>query len=456
MNLANKKVMIIGFARSGVGAAQLLCSQNAIVTINDIKPKKDFEKEIKMLEEYQITYVFGEKADDYVKEQDLIVVSPGVPTNLSFFELAKKLEIKVIGEMELGYLYTKCPITAITGTNGKTTTTALVGAIYNKSGRKTHIAGNIGDSLAACALDTKQEDLMSLEVSSFQLETIDQFKPRIATIINITPDHLDRHKTMREYTKIKSKIFMNQNENDYSVINYDEKRIRKITRNLNSNIFYFSKKSNIKNGVSIKKEKIVFCKKGQEDIEIMRPEEIRISGKHNLENALSAICMTIIMGIEPSIIRHTLATFEGVEHRLVFVEEVKGRRFINDSKGTNTASTICAIESMNMPTVIILGGYDKNVEFDDLAESMTDKIKAVVVLGQTSKKIANALLKSKYGAIHYAQDFESAVYRAYELSKPGYNILLSPACASYDMFKDFEERGHAFKKIVYELKESNQ
>jgi UDP-N-acetylmuramoylalanine--D-glutamate ligase len=455
MNLDGKKVMIVGFARSGVGAAKLLCEKGANVTINDIKPRSLLKDQINMLVGYDVRYELEQKADEYVKDCDLIVVSPGVPTTLSFFDVAKDNGVKVIGEMELGYRFAKCPITAITGTNGKTTTTALLGAIYEKAGLNTFVAGNIGESIAACALETKKDDAMVLEVSSFQLETTDKFKPHVACILNIAPDHLDRHKTMEGYINAKTRIFLNQDENDYAVLNYNDKYTSSISKHIKSKILYFSLIDNVKNGVCIKSGKIVFCIEGKDDVVIARPEEIRLPGRHNLENSLAAICMAMAFGIEPHFVRHTLATFSGVEHRLETVSEINGIRFINDSKGTNPASTICAIESMETPTVLILGGYDKDIAFDELASKVTKSIESIVVLGQTSKKIADSLLASGYGSIYYAQDFKGAVYRAYELAKPGYTVLLSPACASYDMFNDYEERGRYFKKIVKKIEGDN-
>jgi UDP-N-acetylmuramoylalanine--D-glutamate ligase len=355
MNLNDKKVMIVGFARSGVGAAKLLCEQSAKVTINDIKPENMLKDQINMLKGYDVHYELGQKADEHVKNCDLIVVSPGVPTTLSFFEVAKENGVQVIGELELGYRFTKCPVTAITGTNGKTTTTALLGAIYKKAGINTFVAGNIGESIAACALETEKNDAMALEVSSFQLETIDRFKPSIACILNIAPDHLDRHKTMDGYINAKRSIFLNQDENDFAVLNYNDEYTKSISKHIKSKILYFSLIDSVKNGVCIKSGKIVFCMEGKEDIEIARPQEIRLPGRHNLENALAAVCMAMASGIQPQIIRHTLAIFLGVEHRLETVSKVYGIRFINDSNGTNPASTICAIESMETPTVLILG-----------------------------------------------------------------------------------------------------
>ncbi len=455
MNFTDKKVLIVGFARSGVGAAKLLCENGAKVTINDIKSEKELSKQMKMLEGYDINYELGQKADGLIKDSDVVVVSPGIPTSLSFFAVAKELGVKVIGEMELGFRFTKCPVAAISGTNGKTTTTALLGDIFKKSGKKTFVAGNIGESIASHAAETTEDDLMALEVSSFQLETIEKFKPKAAAILNITPDHLDRHKSMQGYIAAKKRIFENQDENDFAVLNYDDGHAVEISKDIKSKVFYFSINSVVENGVCLKDGKVVFCRKGEEDVMITRPSEIRIPGKYNLQNAMAASCLAILMGVEANFVRYTLAAFEGVEHRLEPVEEVKGVKFINDSKGTNPASTMCAIDSMENPTVLILGGYDKDSDFEELAKSFTDKIVSVVVLGQTSEKIANTLLKNGFGALTYAKDFKGAVYSAFELAKPGYTVLLSPACASYDMFSDFEERGRAFKQIVNEIKEEN-
>ncbi len=457
MNLRDKKVLIVGFARSGVGAAKLLCAKGAHVTINDIKSPKDVAEQIKMLEGYEIRYELGQKADGLVDPHDLIVVSPGVPTSLSFFEEAHKAGVKIIGEMELGYLYTKSPIAAITGTNGKTTTTALLGEMFKKTGKKTFVAGNIGESIAACAAQTDEDDLMALEVSSFQLETIDSFKPHVAAILNLTPDHLDRHETMDSYLGIKMRIFENQDANDFAVLNYDDELLRKAAKDINRDtLYYFSIQSEVENGVCIKGDALVFCRRGYRDVLITKRQEVRLPGKYNLQNAMAAACIAMLFEVDANIIRYVLASFEGVEHRLENVCEARGVRFINDSKGTNPASTMCAIESMENPTVLILGGYDKHVEFDELVKSFTDKIESVVVMGETSKKIAKTLLGNGFGAVTFAKDFKGAVYSAYELAKPGYTVLLSPACASYDMFKDFEERGLEFKKIAYKIKEESE
>ncbi len=440
-------------ARSGIAAANLLAKEGYSVTINDIKYEIDLQDQINQLY-HKVEYVLGCTPDGLLRGRDFVVVSPGIPTHLPFFQKARELGIPIISEIELGYHYTKGAITAITGTNGKTTTTALVGEIFKKAGRPTIVAGNIGRAMTECVGETSVQSEMVLEVSSFQLEAIRDFCPRVSAVLNITPDHLDRHGDMEGYITAKKRIFENQRENDILILNDDNALTREIAKDATCKVMFFSRTHEVYCGSCIRNDRIVFIDEGIETI-ITSPDEVRIRGQHNQENALAAVAMACARGIEPHIIRHTLATFEGVEHRLESVDKVSNVRFINDSKGTNPDATIRAVESMEMPTILILGGYDKGVSFDELISRFTKYIEGVVVLGDTAQIIAENLDVRGYTNYQYGEDFKSAVRKAFAMARPGYNVLLSPACASFDMFKDFEERGRVFKGIVQTLKEEH-
>ncbi len=446
-----KKVLVVGVARSGIGAANLLYKLGADVTINDIKNEDDLADQIGLVDD-GIKIVLESKADKLVTDKDLIVVSPGIPTNLSFFSVAEELNIPVIGEVELAYSICRGKIAAVTGTNGKTTTTALVGAIFNKSGGDTYIVGNIGDAFSNKVLEMKEDSLIALEVSSFQLETIKSFKPGVSAILNITEDHLARHGSMEEYIRCKKRIFENQSKEDILVLNYDDEYTRNMINEGICKKVFFSKKEIDGNCVCVANEKIII-KDNQKIIEICDVNKVSLPGIHNLENILAAAAISYFYGVKPEAIAYTVQNFEPVEHRLEFVLEHRGIRYINDSKGTNTDSTISAVRAMNKPTIIILGGYDKGADFDPLVKEFNEYIKGVVVIGQTAEKIISNLKKRGFENYKRAKTLEDAVDKAVQMSTEGDNVLLSPACASYDMFKDFEERGKVFKDIVNTIKE---
>ena len=450
---AGKRVLIVGMARSGVAAAQLLCREGAVVTVNDLKPRDAFGDKLDPLSDLPVTFRLGEDGLDALRGQELLVISPGVPIDAPIVKAAQAAGVPVTGEMEMASQLVKGALVAVTGTNGKTTTVSLLGAIFEAAGKVTHVCGNIGYPLSAAALKSRFDDVVVAEVSSFQLETTRTFHPLTAAVLNVTEDHLNRHGTMEVYTGLKRHIFDAQTAGDYAVLNYEDEACRRMAKGLKGQVLFFSRLREVEKGAFVRDGQIV-VRMGGEERNICGAEEIRIPGPHNLENALAATAIAYSRGVPAPVIRHALRTFPGVEHRIEFTRELEGVRYINDSKGTNVDSTIKAVQSMRAPTALILGGYDKHVSFDPLAEEIvrTPLIQHCVLIGATADQIENALRKAGYENIHRAGSMEEAVALCRGLSQPGGNVLLSPACASFDMFEDYEQRGRVFKRIVQELK----
>ncbi|MEA4852816.1 MAG: UDP-N-acetylmuramoyl-L-alanine--D-glutamate ligase [Christensenella sp.] len=449
MEYKNKKALVIGMAKSGVSSAALLCRLGADVTIYDVKTRENIPQELLLeLDEYPCHDMLGKDPTDIVSSMDFLVLSPGVPLGLPFIRRAYELGKPVIAEIELGFSVSKADFIAITGTNGKTTTTALTGEIFKNAGIPTHVLGNIGVPITQEAMETKSGDVVVAETAALQLDTIENYRPCESAILNITEDHLDRYGTMENYIAAKAKIFKNQGTEDFCVLNYDNEIVRELADKIRAKVFWFSTmQQKIENGASVRDGMIIFSNDGNET-KILPADEVRIPGRHNLENALAATTLACLYGISAEVIAETLRSFPGVEHRIEFVKEVNGVSFINDSKGTNPDATINAIHAMTKPTVLILGGYDKKNDFVPLFQSFTPMIKAVLVLGDTSKKIIDAAQACGYENYIKANGFEDAILKAYSIAEAGENVLLSPACASWDMFKNFEERGRVFKDIV--------
>ena len=452
MEWQHKKVLIVGMARSGIAAAQLLHRAGAVVTVNDMKPEDAFGEKLNVLRELDISFRLGEDGIDALKGQDILCISPGVPIDAPIVRAAKAAGIPVTGELEMASTLAKGALLAVTGTNGKTTTVSLLGAIFEAAGKVAHVCGNIGYPLSAAAMESKYDHVIVAEVSSFQLETTETFHPLSAAVLNVTEDHLNRHGTMEVYTGLKRHVFDAQGPEDFAVLNYEDEACRKMAEGLKSKALFFSRLHEVEQGAFVRDGKIV-VRIGSEEKAVCEAEELRIPGPHNLENALAAAAMAFSRGVPAPVIRQALRTFPGVEHRIEFTRELDGVRYINDSKGTNVDSTIKAVQSMKAPTAIILGGYDKHVSFDPLAEEIvrTPLIENCVLIGVTAPQIEAALRKVGYTAIHHAGSMQEAVDMCRALSKPGGNVLLSPACASFDMFEDYEQRGRVFKQIVNEL-----
>lgn len=455
MKYEGKKVLVVGMARSGVAAAQLLVKHGALVTVNDSKTREELGDVLSPLENLPVRWALGCPAMDVLAGQDVLVISPGIPDSVPFVKKAKADGIYVIGEVELAYQLTPGQMVAVTGTNGKTTTVSLLGEIFANAGKTTHVVGNIGYPYSLAGLSSKQDDMIVCEISSFQMETADIFHPKVAALLNITEDHLNRHGDMATYTAMKMRIFRRQTEEDYAVFNDDDPALQPLIPQVKSHVLLFSRKHEVPEGAFARDGKVVLRLNGQEKI-VCAADEIYIPGPHNLENALAAVCVAGAMGVSTEVLRHTLQTFKGVEHRIEFVRELEGIRYINDSKGTNVDSTIKAVQTMTRPTAIILGGYDKHCDFTPMVKEMlaSPMIREAVLIGVTADQIHATLLKEGFDAnrIHRAATLEDAVQQCRALAEDGWNVLLSPACASFDMFSDYEARGRIFKEIVAGLK----
>ncbi len=447
-----KRTLVVGMARSGVAAAELLCREGAAVTVSDLKPRGDFGDALDALGALPITWRLGEDGLELLDDCDCLVISPGVPIDAPIVRRAREKGVPVLGEMEMASRLLKGALVAVTGTNGKTTTVTLLGLMFEQAGKRCHVAGNIGYPLSAAALDSRDGDVTVAEVSSFQLETTDLFHPLTAAVLNITEDHLNRHGTMEKYAALKRHIFDRQGSEDFAVLNDDDAACRDMAEGLRANVLRFSRAREVERGAFVRDGQIVFRLNGEEK-NVCRADEVRIPGPHNLENALAAVCVAMSRGVPAPVVRHALRTFAGVEHRIEFTRELDGVRYINDSKGTNVDSTIKAVQAMTAPTVLILGGYDKHVSFDPLAREIarTPNIAHCVLIGATADQIENALRAAGYTAITRRDSMKDAVNACRALAVNGGNVLLSPACASFDMFSDYEERGRVFKRIVAEL-----
>ncbi len=452
MGYEGKKILVCGMARSGVAAAQCLYECGARVTISDGKTEEQLGEALRPLEEMDIRRCLGKDAiPQDLAGYDLAVTSPGIPLGAPILAAAKAAGVPVIGELEAGARISRAPLYAITGTNGKTTTTTLIGEIFKNMGKRAFVVGNIGTPITTCALEAKEEDAMVAEVSSFQLETIETFHPRVAVMCNITEDHLNRHGTMEEYIRVKERIFENMGQDDWAVLNLDDPIVRDMARRVSCRVAHFSRRQEVATGAYVEGGEVIFALDGKKK-KIVRADEIRIPGAHNLENALAATALALLAGVPAAVVRHTLKTFAGVEHRIETVRTVDGVTYINDSKGTNVDASIQAVRTMNRGTVLLAGGYDKHTDFAPFArEIKKSRIHTVVVLGDTMEQIAEALAAEGFEGIVRAEGFEEAVLKARSLAKEGENVLLSPACASFDMFKDYEERGRVFKQIVNAL-----
>jgi len=436
MNFSNKKVLVCGMARSGQSAVRLLVKLGAKVTAQDLK------EDIDNIE--GVALYLGKNPDDIIESFDLVVISPGIPFDLPFLEKAREAGVPVWGEVELAYHCCPSPIIAITGTNGKTTVSTLVGEIMQKHNGKTVLVGNIGIPFTEHVQNLKPDNWVVAEVSSFQLETTHKFAPKISAVLNLTPDHLDRHKTMEIYQYTKELIFANQSPDDFTVLGYDNA----ITRGMrpNSNTIFFSAKDKLETGVFLDNGMIRARLFGK-DIKILDVHQTRVLP----ENALAATALCLCAGVAPEIIAEVLLEFKGVEHRIEYVDTKNGIEFYNDSKATNTDSAIKGLEAMQRPVVLIGGGYDKGSSFSDWVRCFDGKVKHLIVLGTVADQIIETCRSYSYENYDKVNSLRDAVRLAYSKASPGDNVLLSPACASWDMFDNFEHRGRMFKEFVAEL-----
>ncbi|NLD19309.1 MAG: UDP-N-acetylmuramoyl-L-alanine--D-glutamate ligase [Clostridiales bacterium] len=446
--MENKRVLIVGMGNSGKAAAQAMVKLGAHVSVADSKKEEDINPQlITFLKDKSVECYFG-RLPQSISEFDVIILSPGVPPELDFIQEARAAGAEVIGELEIAYRVGKGNYVAITGTNGKTTTTTLVGEIYKRAGKKTYVVGNIGVAVISKALMADDDSWLITETSSFQLETIKEFKPAVSAILNLTPDHMDRHKTMERYSAAKADIFKNQTEKEYCIINYDDRECVRMAKKCRAKVVPFSRIKQLDFGAFVKEEHIVIKDEAGEGHSICRTDELLIPGSHNLENALAACAIAYFGGIDPEDIAEAVREFKGVEHRIELCGEIDGIKFVNDSKGTNPDAAIKAIEAMKKDIILIAGGYDKGASFDEFVKAFDGKVKALLLLGKTATKIKDTAEKAGFTNTIILKDMEACVREAYGMAKAGDVVLLSPACASWDMYSNFEQRGSHFKSCV--------
>lgn len=453
MDFSGKNVVVVGAGKSGIGAISLLKTLGAKIVLFDGNEKADAEALKKQVIEYEVEEVYvGTLPKDVVCDADMVVLSPGVPTDTEFVHNFKENGAVILGEIELAYQVAKGKIIGITGTNGKTTTTTLVGQIMEEYFGNTFVVGNIGNPYTLEALKTKDESVTVAEISSFQLETVIDFKPHVSAILNVTPDHLNRHHTMENYAAAKEAIAFNQTEEETCVLNYENEYTKEFGERCSAKVVYFSSATKLENGYYLDGEEIVVANNG-ETTSLMNIHDMNLVGICNVENVMAAIAMAAAMGVPYENIIGTVKRFKAVEHRIEFVATKNGVDYYNDSKGTNPDAAIQGIKAMCKPTILIGGGYDKENEYDEWIEAFDNKVKLFVLIGQTREKIAECARKHGFDKIVMADTFEEAMDICIKNANSGDAVLLSPACASWGMFPNYEVRGQIFKEIVNGIKE---
>jgi UDP-N-acetylmuramoylalanine--D-glutamate ligase len=450
MELSGRRVLVVGLGKSGVAAAFFLKEHGARVTVSDAKTEDQLREHIPALLDRGIVVEAGRHGERTFRDQDLIIVSPGVPYDEPHLQAARALGVTVIGEVELAARFLKGPIVAITGSNGKTTTTSLVGEIFSKSGLKTQVGGNIGKPVIEMVAGSTPETWNVLEISSFQLETIESFHPKIAVVLNVTPDHLDRHRTFEGYVTAKARIFENQTSSDFAVLNMDDPTCVALAQQVKAQVRGFSRREAVKSGAYIKDGKVFFRDDAGER-EIMPLSAIGLKGAHNQENVLAAVCAATLAGCKPAQIMNAVREFRAVEHRLEFVANINGVDYYNDSKATNVDATIKALESFAGGIHLILGGKDKGSDYSVLNALLRERVKRVYTIGAAAGKIEAQISPAPQSVVIHAETLETAVRKAAEAAVAGDVVLLAPACASFDQFTSYEHRGRAFKELVNAL-----
>jgi UDP-N-acetylmuramoylalanine--D-glutamate ligase len=457
-SFSGKTILVVGAALSGIASAEFLLLRSGRVVLTDLRPEESLAKTIAPLQKLaqasgELILELGEHRPDSFRSCDLVVVSPGVPLTLPFIQESRRAGIPVIGEIELAYKHLPGKILGITGSNGKTTTTTLLAELLQGAGLKAHAAGNIGTPLIAFASDSRPDDIYSTELSSFQLESIIEFRPSAGTILNLTPDHLDRYASFDAYIAAKQRIFMNQRETDYAVLNADDTRTADMGSALQSTIVWFSRRKEPDCGAFIRGGRIFF-RKGQSELDLFPVSAVALKGNHNLENVLAACALALLAGAAPSSLEETIRNFKGVEHRLELVAEIDGVQYFNDSKATNVDAAVKSLESFPGRIHLIAGGRDKNGIFATLRPLVESRVKHLVLIGEAAGKIREAL--SGTTEISAAASLPEAVQKCRENAQSGDVILLAPACASFDMFQDYGHRGRVFKEAVEDLKTRNR
>ncbi|HSE33199.1 MAG TPA: UDP-N-acetylmuramoyl-L-alanine--D-glutamate ligase [Pyrinomonadaceae bacterium] len=451
MDLAGKKVLIVGAARSGIAAAKFLQARGAVVALTDRKDLDRWSDEARALKEIGVGLVPGEVPTWLLDQLELVVVSPGVPSNIIPIRYAERAGAEVIGEVELAFRFLKGRVIAITGSNGKTTTTSLIGRLLQDAGLPVQVGGNIGTALISMVANSRDDGWTVVEVSSFQLETIKSFHPSIAIVLNVTPNHMDRYETFTDYAAAKHRIFMNQERGDVAVLNADDPTVSSWERGLKATVVQFSTKRELDRGLFLRRTELVV--RNHEDRVVIRTDEMKLRGIHNVENVLAALAAGIAAGAPLDSMRETVKNFEPVEHRLEFVTELNGVKFYNDSKATSVDATLKALEAFaadDGKVVLILGGLGKKAPYEPLARLVKEKVRKLVLVGEDAETIAREL--GEFAPFENARDMNDAVRRSFSAAEKGDVVLLAPACASFDMFESFEHRGKVFKSEISDLK----
>jgi UDP-N-acetylmuramoylalanine--D-glutamate ligase len=448
LDVNNKRVLVVGLGKSGVASALFLKQRGAKVSVSDSKSEDQLNEHIPVLLDNGISVETGSHGERTFQKQDLIVISPGVPVNAPALEPARKMGIPIIGEVELASRYLKGKLIAITGSNGKTTTTALAGEVVAARGAKTLVGGNIGTPAISLVSESADDTYTVLEISSFQLETIERFCPKIAVVLNVTPDHLDRHGTFDVYWEAKRRIFENQSATDFAVLNADDPEAARMAPGLKAQLRWFSRKKDVDAGAFLRGDRI-FYKDAQGEREIMPLADMQLKGAHNIENVLAAVSIGAILNIPAEKIRGAVKNFKAVEHRLEYVATINGVEFYNDSKATNVDATIKALESFPKNIHIILGGKDKGSDYTVLKPLLQERVKRVYTIGAAAEKIESHIAGS--AEITRAGTIDNALRKAMEAASPGDVVVLAPACASFDQFNSYEHRGRVFKDLVHQM-----
>lgn len=455
VDLKGKRVLVIGLGKSGKAASLKLKELGSEVLASDISNSDEMKKLANDLSKNGIDVRLGKQEESLLSNADLVVVSPGVPSQVPIIKAARALSLPVWSEVELAYRLTDKPIIAITGTNGKTTTTTLIGKVFEAAGRKASVAGNIGTPLVSAVEDNSE--MLIVEVSSFQLDTIVDFRPKVAVFLNITEDHLDWHPNFKDYFRAKSRIFINQLGSDFAVVNLDDKVVELLVPDMKASVIGTSKRE-LERGVFTKNGRIVarlqdFGISSQEDIDVCGLDEIKIRGDHNLDNIMAVVGVCLVAGIGVQAIRKIVTSFPGLEHRTEYVATVNGVDYYNDSKATNVDATAKALTAFNKPIILLVGGRNKGNDFKPLAQSVNKQVKAVIGFGEVGREILEAIPSGTLK--EYAETVDGAVALASELAEPGQVVLFSPSCASFDAFNSYAHRGEVFKRAVLALGEVN-
>jgi UDP-N-acetylmuramoylalanine--D-glutamate ligase len=453
MEIEGQKALVLGAGKSGVASARFLSERGATVALHDKKPVDDWTDDAKVLRESnKVGLISGEIPSWLLDQIDLVVISPGVPTNTIPARYVDRKEGEVIGEVELAYRFMKGRIVGITGSNGKTTTTTLIGELLKNSGIPTQVGGNIGTPLLTLAETSTDDGWTVVELSSFQLETIKDFRANVAICLNVTPNHLDRYESFTDYAAAKHRIFMNQTADDVAILNADDEVTSSWVTGLKANVVLFSVRQELEEGLFLRGRDLICRSSGKEKVLTTR-DEIFLRGLHNVENILASFAAGLACGASPGSMRETVRDFKGVEHRIEFVDEIRGVKFYNDSKATSVDATLKALEALNEgkgKTVLILGGRGKNAPYSPLVPLIEKSVRKIIAIGEDAKNIASQL--GKHVDVEFADSFADAVTCSFESAEHDDNVLLAPACASFDMFKSFEERGRVFKEEVGNLR----